>query len=240
MFFIGYPVVNDPLYNHDVFGPQKGKGGLIGKTDEQLIQDLISIHNAENWLGMDDNLPAGGGGEPPRGFRHVASAGTTVDGNVVQPVSGSPKDKQQQQNNTKNNNMVHQQRSDTPDSAVTDLHSIPTSTDSPSSSSPVSCNGDSNNIGIGNVGLQHLLDNVGTSIKCMTTSSARNNGLKDQVKVTIATQTGIEEADRGFDISKLSVDPHCYECKVKYRDPRPKDLVMFLHAWTYSVSKNSS
>ena len=64
------------------------------------------------------------------------------------------------------------------------------------------------------------------------------NGLKDQVKVTIATQTGIEEADRGFDISKLSIDSHCYECKVKYRDPRPKDLVMFLHAWTYSVSKN--
>jgi len=52
--------------------------------------------------------------------------------------------------------------------------------------------------------------------------------------VTIATQTGIEEADKGFDIAKLSVDPHCYECKVKYRDPRPKDLVMFLHAWTYS------
>ena len=43
--------MNDPLYNHEVFGPQKGKGGLIGKSDEQLIQDLISIHNAENWLG---------------------------------------------------------------------------------------------------------------------------------------------------------------------------------------------
>ena len=50
-FLAGYPVVNDPLYNHEVFGPQKGKGGLIGKSDEQLIQDLISIHNAENWLG---------------------------------------------------------------------------------------------------------------------------------------------------------------------------------------------
>lgn len=53
MYFIGYPVVNDPLYNHEVFGPEKGKYGNIGKTDEQLIQDLISIHNAENWLGMD-------------------------------------------------------------------------------------------------------------------------------------------------------------------------------------------
>ncbi len=39
-----------------------------------------------------------------------------------------------------------------------------------------------------------------------------------------------------FDTRKLSLDSHCYECKVKYRDPRPRDLVMFLHAWTYSVT----
>lgn len=51
---IGYPVVNDPLYNHEVFGPAKGRGGDIGgKTDDQLVKDLINIHNAENWLGID-------------------------------------------------------------------------------------------------------------------------------------------------------------------------------------------
>lgn len=54
LLHIGYPVVNDPLYNHEVFGPTKGKGGDIGgKTDEQLVRDLINIHNAENWLGID-------------------------------------------------------------------------------------------------------------------------------------------------------------------------------------------
>jgi len=48
--------VNDPLYNHEVFGPSKGKGGDIGgKTDEQLVRDLINIHNAENWLGIDSD-----------------------------------------------------------------------------------------------------------------------------------------------------------------------------------------
>lgn len=51
--FTGFPVINDPLYNHTVFGPNKGKGGIVGKSDSQLIQDLIAIHNAENWLGMD-------------------------------------------------------------------------------------------------------------------------------------------------------------------------------------------
>ena len=48
--------MNDPLYNHTVFGPTKGKGGITGKTDDQLIQDLIKIHNAENWLGMDGDV----------------------------------------------------------------------------------------------------------------------------------------------------------------------------------------
>lgn len=47
-------MVNDPLYNHPVFGPLRGKGGdMGGKTDEQLVRDLIAIHNAENWLGVD-------------------------------------------------------------------------------------------------------------------------------------------------------------------------------------------
>lgn len=54
-------MVNDPLYNHKVFGPLKGRGGDIGgKTDEQLILDLINIHNAENWLGIDDDADVGG------------------------------------------------------------------------------------------------------------------------------------------------------------------------------------
>lgn len=45
--------MNDPLYNHEVFGPTKGRGGDIGKTDDELVKDLINIHNAENWLGID-------------------------------------------------------------------------------------------------------------------------------------------------------------------------------------------
>lgn len=37
-----------------MFGPLRGKGGDTGgKTDEQLVRDLIAIHNAENWLGVD-------------------------------------------------------------------------------------------------------------------------------------------------------------------------------------------
>jgi len=49
------------LYNHEVFGPLKGRGGDIGGiTEEQLISNLISIHNAENWLGLEgDQIVSG-------------------------------------------------------------------------------------------------------------------------------------------------------------------------------------
>lgn len=51
----------------------------------------------------------------------------------------------------------------------------------------------------------------------------------------MATQTGHEAPDFAFNPDKMSVDQHCYECKVRYRDPKPQDLVMYLHAWKYRV-----
>ena len=49
-YFSGFPVVNDPLYNHVVFGPEKGKGGRIGKSDEKLIE----VHDNKD---MSSNFP---------------------------------------------------------------------------------------------------------------------------------------------------------------------------------------
>lgn len=62
-----------------MFGPLKGKGGDVGgKTDEQLINDLISIHNAENWLGVD--------GEPSAPLKEEPSS-LTVTSEPTQVVA---------------------------------------------------------------------------------------------------------------------------------------------------------
>lgn len=55
-------------------------------------------------------------------------------------------------------------------------------------------------------------------------------------QVTVATQTGHESPDLAFNPEKMTTDKHCYECKVRYKDPKPQDLVMYLHAWKYKVS----
>lgn len=152
--YLGYPVVNDPLYNHVVFGPQKGKGGNIGKTDQELVRDLISIHNAENWLGMD------GDSEmslfKPKLEMEDRVLSNDKDGSSPSSTPSIGEEEQQQQ----------QQQ-------------------------------------------------------------------EQSLKVTVGTQTGSEPPDSSFANDKLTVDPHCYECKVKYRDPKPSDLVMYLHAWRY-------
>lgn len=135
--YLGYPIKNDPLYNDTVFGPEKGRGGNFGKTDEQLIADLILAHNAENWSKSDIEIPE-----------------------VADTIS---------------------------DLKSTEEQSV------------------------------YLLDN---NSKIMYND--------------VSTQTGINLPDSKFDKNKFSVDPHCQECKTHYKDPEPKDLVMYLHAFRYS------
>jgi len=45
--WLGYPIVNDPLYNTPAWGPHTGKGGDWGKTDEQLLKDLTTHHHPD-------------------------------------------------------------------------------------------------------------------------------------------------------------------------------------------------
>lgn len=180
--YLGYPVVNDPLYNHTVFGPEKGKGGNIGKNDEDLIHDLINIHNAENWLGMD-------GDSELSMFKSRPDLDESLN-SLNRKGSSSPVDE-----------------------------------DAEGSREPSPCGG------------EHSPSrcSLGSPVSLAQGSPSTPSGgaVVRTSKVTVATQTGHEAPDLTFQPEKMTTDPHCYECKVRYRDPKPRDLVMYLHAWKY-------
>jgi len=52
--YLGFPISNDPLYNSTIFGPEKGKNGVIGKTQDELIAELIKNHQIENWIKTEE------------------------------------------------------------------------------------------------------------------------------------------------------------------------------------------
>nr|XP_014085618.1 RNA pseudouridylate synthase domain-containing protein 2 [Bactrocera oleae] len=158
--YLGYPIINDPLYNHEVFGPLKGRGGDIGgRTDDELVKDLIHVHNAENWLGVDGDFGSEG---------------------LILPKHD------------------HDENGDKEIETVTE-------------SSPA-VNGDFNKID----------------------KPLPEEEKKEQSnKVSVGTQTGHDPPDNAYNKEKTTVDEHCYECKVRFKDPKPNDLIMYLHAWKY-------
>ncbi|KAM5338191.1 pseudouridylate synthase RPUSD2 isoform 2-T2 [Glossophaga mutica] len=52
--FLGHPILNDPIYNSVAWGPSRGRGGHIPKTDEELLRDLVAEHQAKQSLDVID------------------------------------------------------------------------------------------------------------------------------------------------------------------------------------------
>ncbi len=59
---------------------------------------------------------------------------------------------------------------------------------------------------------------------------------KDTTQESGATSTASRPENSTFDPAKLTYDEECCECKTSYVDPKPENLVMFLHAYKYKVS----
>ncbi|XP_023340108.1 RNA pseudouridylate synthase domain-containing protein 2 isoform X2 [Eurytemora carolleeae] len=186
--YLGYPVMNDPLYNHTVFGAEKGKGGNIGKSDEKLISDLISIHNAENWLGMDgDSELSMFNKSDLADDPALGSSGCVVP---VHSVHHNNFDPANPIGCIENNPLVPRNCTITRPPPITRPCRSPVVLRPPLEAAPIS-------------------------------SLTYNDEL--------LTKFG----EYRYSPDKMTWDPNCYECKVRYRDPKAKDLVMYLHAWTY-------
>ncbi|KAG8126183.1 putative Pseudouridine synthase protein [Naja naja] len=52
--FLGHPIINDPIYNNEIWGPEKGKGGSVNKTDDELLQSFAEEYVSKESLGILD------------------------------------------------------------------------------------------------------------------------------------------------------------------------------------------
>ncbi|KAM7375890.1 hypothetical protein PAMP_005652 [Pampus punctatissimus] len=52
--YLGFPIINDPIYGSSAWGPHRGKGGLVGKSNEELLQALVEEHQSQESLHLLD------------------------------------------------------------------------------------------------------------------------------------------------------------------------------------------
>lgn len=52
--YLGFPILNDPIYGSSAWGPDRGKGGMVGKNDQELLEALIEEHRSKESLHLLD------------------------------------------------------------------------------------------------------------------------------------------------------------------------------------------
>lgn len=49
--FLGFPIINDPLYNQSIiWGENNGKNGVYHLTQEEMEKNFLKIHSYEAWI----------------------------------------------------------------------------------------------------------------------------------------------------------------------------------------------
>ncbi|XP_004082319.1 RNA pseudouridylate synthase domain-containing protein 2 [Oryzias latipes] len=57
--FLGFPILNDPIYGSSAWGPNRGKGGVVGKSDEEILQALVEEHRSQENPDLLNDLTGG-------------------------------------------------------------------------------------------------------------------------------------------------------------------------------------
>ncbi|XP_037341849.2 RNA pseudouridylate synthase domain-containing protein 2 isoform X2 [Pungitius pungitius] len=63
--YLGFPILNDPIYGSSAWGPNRGKGGLPEKSTKELLEALVEEHRSQESLHLldipDDGIERGAG-----------------------------------------------------------------------------------------------------------------------------------------------------------------------------------
>ncbi|VDI47010.1 Hypothetical predicted protein [Mytilus galloprovincialis] len=227
--FLGYPIINDPLYNSAAFGPNRGKGGEFWKSDTEITNEIQNLHSVGLWYD----------GENPLYHKRLKEIKENqVNKEIKENIDGTDCDVRCTDSET-NSDIESSESGPRKGSIYSDMEidSLEPKekkakidhTETEDKISKVTLSEKSSG---SKVKSESGFDE--DKIICCNSESLDNDRemactvTKDDAQKTIVYQT--------FDESKWIPNEHCSSCKRNYIDPGPKDLVMYLHALSYKGS----
>ncbi|KAH3768987.1 hypothetical protein DPMN_170231 [Dreissena polymorpha] len=262
--YLGYPILNDPLYNNTAFGPSKGKGGVMENSLEEMEKITMETSNIGAWkkgdnpyyisrFGEDGLKPAPSNLLPAEGPLSSSSSlvkepsenqnGACKVGNIETSQKCNSTASEEASNEMKMKEDVADSFDDINFERSPKLNENRTEKCSTDEDKTDECCRDQTEPNL-EQGMS-IVDNVAET-DCVTLESESKKLKRDQ---SISADTIGEEADTNkqlcekvkvskekptFDPRKLTVDRNCKACRHVYHDPTPDQLIIYLHAVKYT------
>ncbi|XP_076449753.1 pseudouridylate synthase RPUSD2-like isoform X2 [Babylonia areolata] len=246
--FLGHPIVNDPYYNSSAWGPQRGKGSHCDVSFEELCQRIMKEHNVGLWCD----------GENPLFSQRLAE--TRLSQQPPHRTEDKTAMQEDNSNNTDTRPVMEEEGSG--DSSYQppakrlcrDSSLSPLPAESCVGSDPVnpaSVNPDPVNPASVNPAPDTCVDITPevhvcpeTGVSCAPKRGENSDDGNEKPASEGCNLMAAEEAggcavrkgmveQKGFDPQRWVPDSNCESCRLKYIDPKPTDLLLYLHALRY-------
>ncbi|XP_022082450.1 uncharacterized protein LOC110974850 [Acanthaster planci] len=227
--YLGYPIVNDPLYNNPVWGSQLGKGGDIPHTDEDLLTELIKQHTAELKSQViedpemfikttrdqlvhdaDAEVEYGGSGQGEAPNVTSAACSNGVEATRANDSTGHSLDEQ----GTARSDEHHRRNESTNQQTIIESCDLGNQCTADSEVAHPCGTGSSDQAGSSHGTCEDLPESSGRG-------KEEEEGLKE-------LEEDLTEEQRHRLVQSL-----CRECRMRLRDPTPDEMTMYLHALSY-------
>lgn len=243
--YLGHPIVNDPYYNSSAWGPQRGKGGHSELTFEEICKRIMQEHNVGMWMEgenplFNERLVAVEPDDPT--FPHSDICVGTAEGEsecVQTRDSDSPLSSPKQK---KRRLFVESKKScQDPSPGAPSLGAEgegSTGFDVVLQSNIADACEEQKIQGFGDIkpnedviALPESVVSSSVTVENNQTLSSEEVGHCSEIAENRTKKLVLEQ--RGFEPQKWVPDLNCQSCRLKYVDPKPTDLLIYLHAYKY-------
>lgn len=212
--YLGFPILNDPIYGSSAWGPHRGKGGLVGKSDEELLKALVEEHRSKESLYLLD-MPDDGLGAIQEEGRSAGAEANRKEEKMDGSDSATKPDEIAGSSQTEN---------DVCSASKKPEESVQQDCKSSSSDSIVSEVKQLTSQGTSSTEVHHTQD----------INSSSDSLRKSKCHVPTVSNGNHPEATASFQQAPAGTrDLLCSECKLVRPDPTAEELIMYLHALRY-------